>query len=122
MIGGVQSASPGTRAGPCPKTRPDYVDLKKIDHGAMFEGTKGVLVADFETRALLPGRNEADLTYYKSRPKSELIPPPGEFPGPMDQCLQGQPEDLVRFRLRRQDDRDDAAGPRGLPRRQKGRL
>jgi hypothetical protein len=56
-----------------------FVDLTKIDHGAMFEGTKGVLVADFNTRALFPGRNQADLTYYKARPKEALIPPMGNF-------------------------------------------
>ena len=36
-------------------------------------------MAGFETRALIPGRNQADLTYYKSRPKERLIPPMGNF-------------------------------------------
>jgi hypothetical protein len=55
------------------------VDLKKIGHGAMFEGTKGTLVADFNTRMLLPARNKADMTYYKPRTADQLIPPLGDF-------------------------------------------
>jgi predicted dehydrogenase len=56
-----------------------YLDLKKIDHGAMFEGTKGTLVADFTTRALLPNRRGADMTSYKPRTKDTLLPPLGNF-------------------------------------------
>ena len=55
------------------------MDLKKIDHGAMFEGSKGCLVADFNTRVLFPQGNQADLTYYKPRAKDALIPPMGNF-------------------------------------------
>ena len=32
----------------------DYVDLNKIDHGAMFKGSKGYLISDFDTRILIP--------------------------------------------------------------------
>jgi predicted dehydrogenase len=67
------------QGGAMPDSPASYVDLNKIDHGALFEGTKGALVAGFETRALIPGRNQADLTYYKSRPKEKLIPPLGNF-------------------------------------------
>jgi hypothetical protein len=67
------------QGGAMPENPSRYVDLKKIDHGVMFEGTKGFLVADFQTRVLLPGRNQADMTYYKARPKSALIPPMGNF-------------------------------------------
>ena len=56
-----------------------YVDLKKVGHGAMFKGDKGVLVSHFESRVLIPLGESADLTYYKPRPESELIPPLGEF-------------------------------------------
>jgi predicted dehydrogenase len=56
-----------------------YVDLKKIGHGALFEGTKGYLVADFSSRVVLPGGKGADLTYYKPRAKDALIPPVGDF-------------------------------------------
>ena len=62
-----------------PESPVKYLDLKKIDHGAIFEGSKGVLVADFQTRALFPHGNQADMTYYKPRAKSELLPPLGNF-------------------------------------------
>lgn len=67
------------QGGAMPENPSRYVDLKKIDHGVMFEGTKGILVADFTTRALLPGRRGADLTYYKPRTPDKLIPPMGNF-------------------------------------------
>jgi hypothetical protein len=62
-----------------PESPVRYLDLRRIDHGALFEGSKGCLAADFTTRALFPHGNQADLTYYKPRPKSELIPPLGNF-------------------------------------------
>ncbi len=55
------------QGGAMPKSPSGLIDLKKIGHGAMFEGTKGVLVADFGARMLLPLSNDADLTYYKPR-------------------------------------------------------
>ncbi|MGA2659125.1 MAG: Gfo/Idh/MocA family oxidoreductase [Verrucomicrobiota bacterium] len=67
------------QGGAMPESPAGYVDLNRIDHGALFEGTKGALVAGFETRALIPGRNQADPTYYKSRPKERLIPRLGNF-------------------------------------------
>lgn len=50
------------------------VDLNRIDHGALFEGTKGALVSDFQTRLLIPDSDKADLTYYKPRTKDTLLP------------------------------------------------
>jgi hypothetical protein len=44
----------------------------------MFEGNKGVLVADFRTRLLYPLRN-ANLTYYKPRTEESLLPAMGNF-------------------------------------------
>jgi predicted dehydrogenase len=67
------------QGGAMPENPSRYVDLKKIDHGVMFEGTKGTLVADFTTRALLPAHRGADLTYYKPRTPDKLIPPLGNF-------------------------------------------
>ncbi len=67
-----------SQGGAMPESPARYIDLKKIDHGAMFEGTKGVLVADFDTRAIYPTRG-ADMTYYKPRPKENLFPPVGDF-------------------------------------------
>jgi hypothetical protein len=62
-----------------PESPARYLDLKRIDHGALFEGSKGALVADFQSRALFPHGNQADLTYYKPRPKTDLLPPLGNF-------------------------------------------
>ena len=45
----------------------------------MFEGTKGVLVADFDNRAIYPLGRQGDMTYYKPRPKEKLLPPLGNF-------------------------------------------
>jgi hypothetical protein len=50
------------------------VDLKKIGDGAMFKGSKGFIVADFQSRIVLPFGDTADLTYYKPRPKAEVLP------------------------------------------------
>jgi len=67
------------QGGAMPENPLSYVDLKKVGHGAMFEGSKGFIVADFTSRVLLPGRRGGDLTYYKPRPKEKLIPPMGNF-------------------------------------------
>jgi predicted dehydrogenase len=67
------------QGGAMPENPSRYVDLKHIDHGAMLEGTKGVIVADFTTRAIIPRGNQPDMTYYHPRAKAELIPPLGDF-------------------------------------------
>jgi len=67
------------QGGAMPNSPKNYIDLNKIDHGAMFKGTKGFVVADFTSRILLPFGNESDLTYYKPRPKNEVLPPLGHF-------------------------------------------
>jgi predicted dehydrogenase len=67
------------QGGALPEFPARYLDLNKIDHGAMFEGSKGTLVADFTTRVLLPHRSAADMTYYKPRGKEALLPPMGNF-------------------------------------------
>jgi predicted dehydrogenase len=67
------------QGGAMPENPSRYIDLKKIDHGAIFEGDKGCLVADFDTRAIYPQGNSPDLTYYKPRTKDTLLPPLGNF-------------------------------------------
>ena len=69
------------QGGDMPDSPAPFVDLNKIGHGAMFEGTRGTLVADFNTRLLLPARDQADMTYYRPRSTERLIPPLGEFQG-----------------------------------------
>ena len=67
------------QGGDMPRTPRNYVDLNKIGHGAMFKGDKGFLVADFDTRVLIPFGDSADLTYYKGRKAEDVIPPLGHF-------------------------------------------
>lgn len=62
------------QGGAMPENPHRGVDLNRIDHGAMFEGSKGVLVADFTTRLLVPNGDGADMTYYHPRAKNLLIP------------------------------------------------
>ena len=67
------------QGGMMPRSPKNYVDLNKIGHGAMFKGTKGYIVCDYDSRILLPFGNDADLTYYKKRDKEDVIPPLGHF-------------------------------------------
>jgi predicted dehydrogenase len=67
------------QGGAMPESPRPAIDLNKIGHGAMFEGSKGTLVADFSGRMLLPNDKSGDLTYYKPRAKEDLIPPLGNF-------------------------------------------
>ncbi len=67
------------QGGAMPESPAKFIDLNKIGHGAMFEGSKGYLVADFSNRILFPNGKAADMTYYKPRAKDALIPPLGEF-------------------------------------------
>jgi len=67
------------QGGAMPKNPSKYVDLTKIDHGAMFKGTDGFLVCDFNTRLVIPYGKAADMSYYKPRSKDALLPPMGNF-------------------------------------------
>lgn len=61
------------QGGPMPSAPRPYIDLKKIGHGVMFEGVKATLIADFNSRVLLPGK-QGDMTYYRHRSSAELLP------------------------------------------------
>jgi predicted dehydrogenase len=52
----------------------NYIDVMRIGNGAIFEGTKGFIVADFNSRMIIPNDNDGDMTYYKRRAKEELLP------------------------------------------------
>lgn len=67
------------QGGALPTTPKPWIDLNKIGHGVMFKGAKGVLVADFNTRTLIPAADSSDLTYYKPRKPAEVTPPIGNF-------------------------------------------
>ena len=67
------------QGGAMPRSPRPYVDLNKIGHGAMFKGDRGFLVADFNSRLLIPYGDSADLTYYNRRSEDKIIPPLGHF-------------------------------------------
>jgi predicted dehydrogenase len=52
----------------------NYIDVARIANGAIFEGTRGAILADFTTRVIIPNNDDGDLTYYKRRPKDETLP------------------------------------------------
>lgn len=62
------------QGGAMPQSPMECIDLNKIGHGAMFKGSKGFLIADFDNRILLPYGKQADLTYYNRRPADKILP------------------------------------------------
>ena len=67
------------QGGAMPKSPSKYIDLAKIDHGAMFKGSKGYLVADFGSRVVFPNARDGNMTYYKPRSADKVLPPMGNF-------------------------------------------
>ena len=57
-----------------PEAPKGYIDVESIGNGAIFEGTKGSILADFTTRVIVPNNDDGDLTYYKRRTKEQLLP------------------------------------------------
>jgi predicted dehydrogenase len=57
-----------------PNPPKNYIDVSRIGNGAIFEGTKGAILADFTTRVIIPNNDDGDLTYYKRRSKAETLP------------------------------------------------
>src|SRR5690606_27200906 len=57
-----------------PETPKSYVDVARIANGAIFEGTKGTILADFTSRIIIPNNDDGDLTYYKRRTSDQLLP------------------------------------------------
>ena len=45
-----------------------------MGNGAIFEGTKGSIFADFTSRLIIPNNDDGDLTYYKRRSREETLP------------------------------------------------
>ena len=62
------------QGGAMPESPSKWLDLEKIGHGAMFTGTEGYLVCDFQNRLIIPLSNRSDLTYYKPRGQKDIIP------------------------------------------------
>ncbi len=67
------------QGGAMPEPPRPYINLKQIDHGVMFVGKHGWLIADFGSRMVVPMVDSSDLTYYKPRDKSALLPNIGDF-------------------------------------------
>ncbi len=67
------------QGGAMPRSPKEFIDLNKIGHGAMFKGTKGYVICDYDSRIVLPFGDDADMTYYKKPTKDEVIPPLGHF-------------------------------------------
>ncbi|WP_372796021.1 Gfo/Idh/MocA family protein [Pontiella sp.] len=65
------------QGGPMPKSPNAAIDLRKIGHGVLFKGTKGILISDFNNRILLPTGKDTDMTYYT--PPHSARPPIGGF-------------------------------------------
>lgn len=51
-----------------------YMDLSRVGNGAIFEGTKGTIFADFNSRVILPNNDDGDFTYYQRRAEKDLLP------------------------------------------------
>ena len=84
------------QGGAMPKAPTKWIDLNTIDHGAMFKGDKGVIIADFQNRLLIPNGNSADMEYYKPRAKEDVTPDLGVFQQQwLDACRNGKPADTA---------------------------
>jgi len=51
-----------------------YIDFSRVGNGAIFEGTRGSIFADFTSRLIIPNNDDGDMTYYKRRSKEETLP------------------------------------------------
>ena len=67
------------QGGAMPNSPRNYIDLNRIGHGAMFKGKKGFVIADFDTRVVIPYGDSGDMTYYEPRSADETIPDLGHF-------------------------------------------
>jgi len=85
------------QGGMMPNSPTKWVDLKKIGHGAMFKGSEGFIIADFGARLISPYGKVADMTYYKPRPKDQLIPPLGSFQGQWVNAAKGDKKTTCNF-------------------------
>lgn len=57
-----------------PEAPKGYINLERVGNGAIFEGTKGSIFADFTTRVIIPNNDDGDMTYYKRRAANDLVP------------------------------------------------
>ncbi|WOO43731.1 Gfo/Idh/MocA family oxidoreductase [Rubellicoccus peritrichatus] len=84
------------QGGAMPKSPSNWVDLSKIDHGAVFKGDRGSIVSDFGRRLIIPNGDKGNMTHFKPRTKEELIPNLGNFAKQWaDACKNGKPADTA---------------------------
>ena len=67
------------QGGPMPPSPLKHVDLNQIGHGVLFKGSKGFLIASFDNRMIIPFGDDADMTYYRPRPKEYVAEPMEDF-------------------------------------------
>ncbi len=85
------------QGGAMPKNPRDFVDLNKIGHGAMFKGSNGFIVCDFNSRLVIPYGKGSDMTYYKPRAKEQLHAPIGHFQGQWVDACKGSLKTTCNF-------------------------
>ena len=84
------------QGGAMPRTPSKWLDLNKIGHGAMFKGDRGVIVADFSSRLLIPFGDKGNLTHFKPLAEDQLTPPIGNFGKQWtNACKNGKPADTA---------------------------
>jgi predicted dehydrogenase len=93
-----------------PAAPKNYMDVSRIGNGAIFEGTKGSILADFTSRILIPNNDDGDFTYYKRRGKQETLP----LVGGTGQVTQAPPRASATVRATPPAGRGPGAG-RALP-------
>lgn len=80
------------QGGALPESPLEWVDLKRIGHGAWFKGEHGFIVADFQNRILYPYGAKGDLTYFEPPSEDQLLPEIENFQKQWtNACKQGDP-------------------------------
>ena len=85
------------QGGALPTSRKPWIDLSKIRDGVMFKGSKGLLLADFESRTLIPIGDTADMTYYRTPAKEAIAPPMGGFQNEWIRACKGDLKTTCNF-------------------------
>ena len=71
----------------------EWMDLSKLPHGALFKGDQGYIIADFNTRTVIPFGRNADMSYYRPRSRDEVAPDVDNFQHEWTRaCKNGKPE------------------------------
>jgi len=94
-----------------PEAPKGFIDIDRIGNGALFEGSKGAILADFTSRIVIPNNDDGDFTYYKRRGKGELLP----LIMGSGQPTQGQSRPPARPAPRRQQAQALPGGMRAMP-------